>query len=295
MEDVKKNAVKAGILVLLSVFTIVWSISFLQRCEYTQQKMNLKVRFRFLDGLGLKSPVRISGGEQVGIVNSFEYANSSVYVQLALKDEMRNFIPKNENTIFAIFTNALLGGRYVNITLGDFKEQQEYYQNGDIIEGQDPVSLDLLLLGISSWLGDEKGGQTIAEILNSIRYFIENLNGILDDNKKSIKAIVSNLRVSFNDLSIQLESLVQNLNLISQDALSISQKNKEEIGILVQSISSISYDISSILKRMKEGRGSVGRLLSEDSLYEEANKAIKNAKDLMQVLKEKPWLLLYRK
>jgi phospholipid/cholesterol/gamma-HCH transport system substrate-binding protein len=71
------------------------------------------------------------------------------------------------------------------------------------------------------------------------------------------------------------------------DRLISDEKNVESIGTTLENISSMTANLDDILNDMKEGKGTVGRLLYDERLYDDLQ-------GLTADLKEHPWKLLYR-
>lgn len=71
------------------------------------------------------------------------------------------------------------------------------------------------------------------------------------------------------------------------DRLISNEKNVESIGITLENLGSMTGKLDDILFDMKEGKGTVGKLLYDERLYDDLQ-------GLTADLKENPWKLLYR-
>jgi len=71
------------------------------------------------------------------------------------------------------------------------------------------------------------------------------------------------------------------------DRLINNEKNIDSIGITLENLSSMTGSLDDIIYDMKEGKGTIGRLLYDERLYDDLQ-------GLTADLKEHPWKLLYR-
>jgi phospholipid/cholesterol/gamma-HCH transport system substrate-binding protein len=84
------------------------------------------------------------------------------------------------------------------------------------------------------------------------------------------------------EVSNKLESAIGGVNRLISD-----QKNIDSIGATLEHLSVMTGSLDDILVNMKEGKGTVGKLLYDERLYDDLE-------GLAADLKEHPWKLLYR-
>lgn len=75
-------------------------------------------------------------------------------------------------------------------------------------------------------------------------------------------------------ITTKLESTIEGVNSI------LSEKNRHSIELILEGLGSVAVSL-------KEGRGTVGRLMTDDAIF-------KNIEELTADLKNNPWKLLYR-
>ncbi len=280
-------------MVIMSFLVFAGSVIFISRWQISTKGFTMNLRFSFLNNLTTGAPVRIAGGINVGFVQKIYQKNLNTYVRIYLENSLRDKIPKTKETYFAIFTEGLMGQKYVNLHIGEAKEGDEYYQPGDQVIGIDPPSIDQMLLAFSSWFDGKNGGEVIAQIVHETKLFINTLNSIVSENRKDIRLTIINTRKSVGSLSKELGILVKRLNILSENLVDISSKNKTDITETIGNLSLVSQDLNLITKRITSGRGSVGKLLQDDQLYKDAYATIRNAKEFFNLLKREPWRLVY--
>lgn len=294
MGEKKKNAALVGIMVIVGTVLFVVMLAVLARWKTGEEGFTIDVQFDFLNNLATGAPVKISGGIPVGYVESIYQKDLKTFVRLYLNNDLKGRLPKRAETQFAIYTTGLMGQKYINVTVPEVEETDTFYEPGDKVKGIDPPSIDQMMLAFSSWFDGKNGGQVLAEIMKETRQFIANLNEIVGENRNDIRLTIKQARTSFTNLSEQLNVLMAKLNVLSANFTEISSKNKRDIQVMLANMSKISRDLNLITQRVNSGRGSVGKFVSDEALYHNANQAVINAKELFRVLKEKPYLMMYK-
>ena len=293
MKDNKILAIRVGLMTMLSGLLFIGAIIFISQWQLSTKGFTMNIQFSFLNNLAVGAPVRIAGGINIGYVQKIYQKNLNTYVRVYLKNSLRDKIPKNEKTYFAIFTQGLMGQKYINLHVGETKKGDQYYQPGDAVIGIDPPSIDQMLLSFSSWFDGKSGGQVIAQIIHETKLFINTLNSIVTENRKDIRLTIVSTRKSVGRLSKELEILVKRLNVLSGNLIDISSKNKADIKHTLENLAFVSQDLNLITKRITSGRGSIGKFLADDQLYKDAYATIRNAREFFDLLKREPWRLVY--
>lgn len=293
MQNTRKAAIRVGLMVIFSILLFMGALIFISRWQLSSEGFTLDVRFSFLNNLAVGAPVRLAGGINVGHVKSIYQKNLHTYVHLYLDNSLKNKIPRNKETQFAIYTQGLMGQKYINLKIGEPQEGDEFYQHTEEAIGIDPPSIDQMLMAFSSWFDGKNGGQIIAQIVHETKLFIENLNSIVSENRSDIRLTISNTRRSITSLSKQLDILVGRLNILSANFADISSKNKNDIEIMLTNMSLISKDLNLISKRITSGRGTIGKFINDDQLYQDTYETVRNARELFDTLKKEPWRFLY--
>ncbi|MCB1147150.1 MAG: MCE family protein [Leptospiraceae bacterium] len=294
MEKNAKTQIAVGIMVLIGMGLFFAMAVVLGRWQFGKAGYSVNVEFSFLNNIGVGAPVRIAGGIPVGYVEAVFQKDLKSFVKVRLNEDLRNKIPKKEGTQFAIFTTGMMGQKYINVTVADAVEGDEFLQDNDEWRGVDPPSIDQMMMAFSRWFDGKNGGQVVAEIMQETQKFITNLNAIAVENRSDIRITIRQARTSLTSLSRQLDDLMTKLNLLSRNFSDISTNNKKDIQIMLENMAQISRDLNLITSRINSGRGSVGKFLQNEELYVNASEAVANARDLFRSLKDKPWLIMYK-
>jgi len=293
MESTKKTAIVVGLLTVISVGIFIFTLAILSKWRSGDAGLFLNIKFKFLNNLSERAPVKVAGGINIGYVVKVYQKDLESYAKIFLEPQYVGKIPNSKNTKLSIFTTGLMGQKYINIEIPKFEKGEVPLKDNDIIRGIDPPSIDQIMLSFSTWFDGKNGGQVLAEIMSETQRFISNLNGIASENRQDIRLTVKQARESFTGLSNQLDVLMKKLNILSANVADISTKNKTDIQILLKNMAQISEDLNTLTQRINSGRGSVGKFMTDDQLYKNANQAMIHAKELLKTLKKNPSLLMY--
>ena len=133
------------------------------------------------------------------------------------------------------------------------------------------LNINTLVSGLNNVL-DKKGQEdlkkSLAELSQTMEQFHRasgSINSILDTNKGQINGVVTN----FNKMS-------SNFNKIS-DSL-----NKADLGKTVRNLNQTLAKVDGIMSNLNSGKGTAGKLLNDDALYNNLAKTSKELELLLQ-------------
>jgi phospholipid/cholesterol/gamma-HCH transport system substrate-binding protein len=284
------NEARVGLVITASFTIFLVLVGVLSRITIARSGYNLKIYFGFLNDLRSGAPVKIAGGITIGRVDDIQ--------QSAEKTEVTVWIDKRYKLIksakFAIFTTGIIGEKYINIFIPPSRDVEDFLADGDRIYGVDPASFDQMMLTFQSFMQDESGGQILAEIFQNSNRFVSNLNNVVDENRYDVKQSVTMVRATIANLSVQSKMIVDQLNMLTRNMAQISETNKEDISITLRNLSEVSSQLNKIMFRMESGRGTMGKLLTDEEVYNNIKDASVFARDLFYTLKMDPSKLLFR-
>ena len=187
------------------------------------------VRFTDASGLVHKSDVKISG-VKVGWVDSIHLVSRDMTVHVTLK------IPKDyqlyRDAKASLRQEGLLGSKYLEIVPGNS-------QTGII-----PPGGSLLLQLDTSVQMDE-----VYDTFRTISKRVESLSTALQDTAKEVSSLVQSVNERLS--SIDIESVASTINTVTQ------------------TLAEVKAPIERITKQIGGGKGSLGKLLTDDTLYQD--------------------------
>ena len=297
-----KKEVKIGAIVVIAVFLLIYGINFLKGKNIFTARTHYYVVYKNVGGLTESNPVYFNGFV-VGKVNAIFFApdmKGGIIVDFVLRENDLK-IPKN--TIARIFSDGLLGTKAIGL---DFGNAQEFAQSGDTLlpnlensltdqmsEQLMPVKdkAEHLILRADSLIA------AITKIFNpnvndNLRHSIENvnditlnMNGLITEQRKRLDAITANVE----SISKNLKENNENLTIIMANFKNISDSIAK--ANLTQTLNNANLAVkqtAEIMEKINSGKGSLGLLVNNDSLYRHLDMASKDLDRLLVDLKENP-------
>jgi len=284
------NEARVGLMITISFTIFIILVAVLAKINVSRSGYTLRVYFSFLNDLRIGAPVKIAGGIKIGYVDTIQQSGEKTEVDLWI--EKKYALVKN--TKFAIFTSGLIGEKYINVFVPPSSDVEEFLMDGDKVYGLDPASFDQMMMTFQSFMQDESGGQVLAEIFQNSKKFVGNLNKIADENRYDIRQGIVSAKETIANLNFQSKVMMGNINRFSKNMADLSDKNKDDINITLRNLSETSSNLNKIVFRIEKGRGTLGRLLNEEDIYNNLKDASIAAKDLFRQLKQDPSKLFFR-
>ena len=283
------NEAKVGLMITISFTIFIALVAILAQINIAQKGYKLRIYYSFLNDLRVGAPVKIAGGIKIGQVESIEQSGEKTEVTVWIENKYSLI----RSTKFAIFTSGLIGEKYINVFVPPSSNVDDFLQDNDKVYGIDPASFDQMMLTFQSFMQDESGGEILAQIFQNSKKFVENLNKISEENRYDIRKTILSARAMVVLLQRQIYTFMINLNKISKNVAELTEQNKEDISITLRNLSEISTNLNKIVFRLEGGRGTMGKLLTEEDIYENLKDASVSAKELFRILEENPSKLFF--
>jgi phospholipid/cholesterol/gamma-HCH transport system substrate-binding protein len=241
MGDKSLRNIKLGIFVMAGLLFLIVLLYMIGKNENLfGSNFELKVRFENIQGLNQGNNIRYAG-IQAGTVKKVTILNDTlIEVTMLIKTSLKKYIHKN--AVASIGTDGLVGNKIINIFPA--KETSALVEEGDILACKKTIETNEML-------------QTLAKTNNDIAFISSELKTTISriNNSKAIWDIL-------ND-----NTLPQNLRVSLLNAKLATAKANDMINSLNQLISDV-----------KEGKGSLGAVLTDTSFAVNLNEAIHKIK-----------------
>ena len=287
---------KIGLFVVIALVALYASIKFLKGEDLFNSRRSFCTVTGSVEGLTVTSPVYIRG-LKVGSIEKIEYniQTDSFAITFNVKSEYK----VADNSVAEIYSSDILGGKSLRIALGNSPETAKA---GDTLAGTTETDTMSLL---SEEIGPMK--EQVSRLLDNMNTTFSNLNEILDEKaRQDISASLSNLNSSLenleeisgtiNDITPQIKEVVQNMDSLSA-SLSGSAPQLQSI---IENLDRVSgaiadADVAAAIKsvreladRLQDPEGSVGKLLSTDSLHNSVDSLVMNLNNFVEKMSENP-------
>ena len=286
--------IKTAILVISTILLFIWGYSFLKGKDLLDKYKTFYVEYDNVEGLAPSASVTINGlivGKVTKITLNKE--TGKLMVQLQLKTDF----PISKTSTAIIYKPGFIDGKQVAIH-PNFNDKS-VSADGQVLVGTAELDLtealkkqliplqvkfemlmknaDNLLIGLNNVL-DNKGQQDLKVSLSELSQTMEqfhkassSINTILDDNKGQIKGVVTNLNKVSNDFSKISDSL-----------------NKADLGKTAKNLQITLEKVDKIMADLQAGKGSMGKLLKDEVLYDNLEKTSKELELLLEDVRLHP-------
>lgn len=256
----------------------------------------LKAKFRSVEGISPGSQVQIAG-IKVGSVKdiTFEPDTGRAVVSMSLNESYRDLIP--EGSRLMVKTRGLLGDRFLVIEPGkpnarklkqgeEIKLVNEPTDTQKVLESLAVVSQDLQVITAETrrQIVDEKGAQKVDRILNNTDSFTKDALELITTNKQKINQTVSNADSALKGINEVVERNKPKVNKSVDDMESFS-KNLDKTGTKFDRLAS---DLDSLTRDVKSGKGTLGKLITDESLHRDAQGLIRDFRGLSSRVQNGP-------
>lgn len=292
-----KSEVKIGITGIITVLVIIWGINFLKGRNVLSSNYILIATYDQVDGLEPSAKVMMDGFK-IGTVDNILF-DTEAEVPFTLFLEIENKYKIRKGSEAEIYSADLLGSKAVQIYRSG---KGAFLTNGDTIHGD--VAADMfsslmdevspLLVNISAAVQTlDSTGTALNHLLSdpAIRSMIRNLDsatGSLEDQlaeSGDLAETFENLKIITEGIGSQNESIKNTIASLE----SISGKLEHaDIDSLILHLNSVSSNLAGITSSMEQGKGTIGKLIYEDTLYRQLGQLILDLDSLVIDLNENP-------
>ena len=237
-------------------------------------------------------------GQQIGQVSNVRILDgrNGVVVELSINDKLGIMIPNNST--FQVKA-SIFGETHVQINPG---EGTSYVETGELLTGEIPTEaydIDPVVKDLSAFSRQLSSTLTDKEV-RALQSIINNADSLVSETKntlmisKEIGQIVSNLEAFSYDLKLMGSNLgegfqpkISKIDSILDKMESFSNK-LEPASEGLESFEKSMATLQILIEGMNEGKGSLGKLLKDETLYDNLNEVVDNTNDLINDVKENP-------
>lgn len=291
---------KIGFFGIAMIALLYWGVNFLKGTDIFTSSKHYFAVYDQVNGLQPSAPIVIKG-YKVGTIAGMSYDpahSQNVVVEFAIKGKYK--IPKNSKA--RVFSDGLMGGKAVEIVLGDDKV---CLQNGDTLYSE--INKDFLELAGSEF---EFMKQKAGDVVNELMKTLQNLNVILEENRENlaltmqstakttanINDIMESEKQTLRSIVGNLNSLTSTLNASSGDISRIMTNvgnfsdslQAAQLPTMVAEATTTLHSLNQTLGKVNEGEGTLGQLVNDRQLYDSLVTATSNLSILLDDLKRNP-------
>lgn len=285
--------IKTAILVIASMLLFIWGYSFLKGRDLLSNNNTFYVKYSNVDGLIPSSPVTING-LIVGKVMSIELdATWNSLVEIQINSEYKI----TDGSLAELYSPGPIGGKQVAVVPN--VKSSKLLKSGDFLVPSIKLGLTEVVSNeikpIKDKLNDVLGNAntmlvSINEVMDAetkvnLKKSIENLNAVLIELRQaetSVNNMLLENKTKINSTISNLEKTSGNFSKISD---SISKANLNQV---VKNLEKTLATVDKLLVDMQSGKGTLGKLAKDETLYTNFTKTSKELELLLQDVRLNP-------
>lgn len=286
--------IKTAVLVIASLLLFIWGYSFLKGSNLFNNHKKLFVEYDNVEGLPAAAPVTISG-KIIGKVTLISLLpNGKLLVEMQINDED---FPISKSSVAQIYEPGLIGGKQIAIIPN--LEDKTLAVSGDKLQSE-------IKVGMVSSLGDKLAPtqKKIDGLITDTDKLVVNINSVLDEQTKAniriSAAQLSKTLTELNKVAEQVNALMSANNQKITNTLTNAEKasgsmakitsdlEKSKLSETVNNLESTLGNVNKMLADMQTGKGTMGKMMKDETLYNNLTKTSKELELLLQDVRLHP-------
>ena len=286
--------IKAVLIILSGIFLFLLGYNFLNGTSLFKKENNLFAMYDNVEGLQVGTKVTVNG-LSVGKVAKIDFLPNSS--QILVSFTIRNDVIFSKNSVAELYEAGLIGGK--SIAIHPVYDNFTKFKSGDTLKSSVKPGLtdvvnqqiaplqqklekvltnaDSLFSGVNNVLNSE-GKNNLSITLKNLSSAVKNTDELVS----RFNSISKNQNKNINSIIMNLAMVSENLNKIS-DSLSSSNLKKT-----IYNFEKLSSNFNRVLLEIQNGKGTINKLIYQDSLYQSVKKSSEAVEILLKDLKSNP-------
>jgi phospholipid/cholesterol/gamma-HCH transport system substrate-binding protein len=288
--------IRIGIYFAVTLGALVWGINFLKGKDIFNKVHKIYAVYDDIEGLQTTAQVSIKG-LKIGTVSKIRLDQETEKFKIELQIKSNYSIP--ENSVAYLYSSDIMGNKAIKIKIGDSPVMLP--ENAIIKTGREEDAFSLLMEDLPSIKNNLN--QTIRDVDSTVRGInklfsdknIDNLtNGI-----SHLEHTMQNLSQLSSALNKSKQSIISSLENIDSITLNL-RNNSANINHIINNFSELSDslktihiveivdELKTVIDKINSGTGNAGKLIYDESIYNNLANTLENLNALLSDIKENP-------
>tara|TARA_R110000868_G_scaffold372962_2_gene636829 strand:- start:504 stop:1439 length:936 start_codon:yes stop_codon:yes gene_type:complete len=272
---------KVGLLTIISGTILYLGFNFLKGKDFFSKTNKYYTIYANIDGLNVSNPVIVNGFSvgRVSAIRIMQELDNKVLVELDVDEN----VVLGDSTVATLTNEDFLGSKAILLEIGRVTTPA---QNGDTLKSGFDKGLAELFeraqpltdnIGITIGrineilIGLEGAGEDVKTVLQTFNQTLLEVNIVLKSNNSKINRTFEQM----NKLLVNVDSKVDKIDpLLDNVNRSLDKVNALELEATLSTLNGTMNELKLLISSINEGDGTVSKLLHEDSLYQNINKAM---------------------
>ena len=287
---------KIGLFTVVVLTASFFIINYLRGEDIFNREIELFSTYEDVEGLVASAPVYIKG-YKAGKVTDVSYMPETAMFRVLCSVKKEFQIP--DDSRMTIYSVDIMGGKGVRIDLGESSVPAA--DGSFLLPGFEAGLMDGLAAGITPLL------DKVTSTLDSLNLTVAGVNRILtEENAESVSRTLAHLESTMKDVndivgvvddrSAELDSFMLGLASLSDKLVAVAASAdttlvgvNEFVSVLNESdISGLVSSFKALLESMNDPDGTIGKLLTDDSVYDSVDALLNNVDTLVRKIEENP-------
>ncbi len=286
--------VKTALLVIAGIALFIFGFNYLKGKNLLSSDRTYYAVYDNVEGLAPSTPVTING-LNVGSVQSIDFNGESG--KLLVTMNITKDFDFSKNSEAQLYEAGLIGGKSIAIVPkfdGSGKAESGAYLKGTVKAGLSELvnqkltplqeKMELMMVSADSVLtniNDVFDANTKANLKNSIAQ--------LNSTITSFKGMSASMNTLINDNKDKLDNTLTNVDKVSTDLSKLSGSLAEaDLKKTIDDLQKTVNNFNTVLASVENGQGSIGKLLKDETLYNNLEGASKQLEQLLEDMKLNP-------
>ncbi len=255
--------------------------------------------FPSVAGVDKKSDVRIAG-VRIGKVEKVFLKHGRAELLLSLNPNVRLHVGSSAR----IVSLGMLGDKYVEVLPGN--PNAPLLPPGTVLNGTTPPTFDEVLkkasaigddvkrvtFALRQSIGGEQGAEKLDEIIDNVRELTASLKDLVKANQANIGATTANFRNFSAELKQELPQLADKISKLADALDRTVEENRPGVHDSIDNIRDLTArlkvtanNLNTITTKIAEGKGSIGKLVNDETTVDNVNDTLKSIQGGVKTLK----------
>jgi phospholipid/cholesterol/gamma-HCH transport system substrate-binding protein len=229
-------------------------------------------------GIVEKTPIKVAG-INAGRIKRIRLQGNKALVEFEMMDEIK----MTPNSRLNVKSVGFLGDKYLDIDLGEPTPKR--LEEGSLVPSEVAGGLDTIgkdagamikeikevAILIKESLKEADGSNRLEKITGNIKDLTASLKRVMDKNEGKVDEIVENIKLMTEQLQFETDRL-------QKDSL---MADLTKIGPILDKTDKAVTDLKDIIADVKDGKGTVGKLLRDDAVVDQVSQTLSSVNRLV--------------
>ena len=278
----KSTELFIGLFATLLIVVLYWGVSFLKGENVFSDKRFFYAIYDNVNGLTVSRPVTVNGFKIGQVSNITLNSDNQAYliVEIALEEE----IEFTDQSILEIYDSDIMGSKSLQLKISN---KGNIAINGDTLKGT-------IATGLTSEMSEQFGSVKVGldqliisfnKVLKEVEDLSNSANRILLYNEKKVANSIDNVETISGVIEKQAAHISNTIINISDLS---DQLSKIDFITFSNQMTSVSQELHNLISQINKEEGSLGKLLNNDSLYNDLSSTIQSLEQLIDDIKLNP-------